>query len=104
MSVLIIANYLHRSKCQTEKLPTCLGRRKISSVWKSEIKEGKGEHWRKSLFVGKSTKTLCLCVGVKMGFDKCVEKEKENRKEKENINKMDKIRNTLLISGLLNCL
>lgn len=39
-----------------------------------------------------------------MGFDKCVEKEKENRKEKENINKMDKIRNTLLISGLLNCL
>lgn len=61
----------------------CLGRRKIRSVWKSGIKEGKGEHWRKSLLVGKSAKTLCLCVGVKMVLTSVLRRKRRTGRKKK---------------------
>lgn len=49
------------------------------------------------------TKMLCLHVGVKMAFDKCVGKGKKKR-EMKNIHKRDEISKALLMCDLLSCL
>jgi len=48
------------------------------------------------------TKMLCLCIEVKMAFDKCVGKVK--KREMKNIRKRGKINKALLMSHLLSCL
>lgn len=95
MNVLIIANYLFSSKCQGDKLAMWLGKGRIRNVWQRGKKGGKENTVESATactemyMKKKMTKMLCLCVGIKLTFDKCFRKENEKRKEIKNNDKRD---------------